>query len=146
MRHASLGEQDNAKRGETEEEKPLTRMGDKGCNIRKIVGQEIANQANDIANEDDPAKPTWKNVCPDRHYAKEERANDRQWPNQEQEVRDMERGYEASDASLKNGEDQHIKPNDNQSHQSIPTNLFRLSTIEKRYAQERQPSAWRNAQ
>ena len=75
-------------------------MGDKGCNIRKIVGQEIANQANDIANEDDPAKPTWKNVCPDRHYAKEERANDRQWPNQEQEVRDMERGYEASDASF----------------------------------------------
>jgi len=100
LRHASLGEQDNAKRGETKEEKPLTRIGDKGCNIRKIVGQEIANQANDIANEDAPAKPAWKNVCPDRHYAKEERANDRQWPNQEQEVRNMERGYEASDASF----------------------------------------------
>jgi hypothetical protein len=44
---ASLGEKDNAKRRETEEEKPLARIGDEGSNSRKIVGPEIANEGND---------------------------------------------------------------------------------------------------
>jgi hypothetical protein len=63
LRLASLREQENAKGGETEEEQPLARIGDEGSNMRKIIGQEIANEGNNIAHEEAEAEPAWKNAA-----------------------------------------------------------------------------------
>ena len=44
----------------------------------------MANEANNKAYEEAESEPAWKNARPHRHDAKQQRADHRQWPNDEQ--------------------------------------------------------------
>ena|SRR6266487_4563125 len=76
-----------------------------------------------IPHEEAEAEPAWKDARPHGHDAKEQRADDRQWPDDIQEVRRCERGHKTADTALQDREDQDIKPDDDQPNESNPPHL-----------------------
>src|SRR5579884_3977087 len=82
-----------------------------------------ADEGNTLAEEDD---------------AKEQRAEDRQWPDDKQEGRRRERGHQPADTALQDREDQDIKPDDDQPDKSNPPYLCRLSYIQCRKTQQQE--------
>ena len=67
-----------------------------------------------------------RNDSPNSHNAKEQRADDRQRPDDIQEVRRCERGHKTADTALQDREDQDINPDDDQPNESYPPYLCGL--------------------
>src|SRR5579885_2624680 len=103
-----------------------------------LAEEDDANDGKNVAREKAEAQPAWKNARPYGHDAKEQRADDRQRPDDKQEGRRRERGHQPADTALQDREDQDIKPDDDQPDKSNPPYLCRLSYIQCRKTQQQE--------
>ncbi len=128
-------EEYHAKGGETQPVQQDTDQADEG---NTLAEEDDANDGKNVAREKAEAQPAWKNARPYGHDAKEQRADDRQWPDDKQEGRRRERGHQPADTALQDREDQDIKPDDDQPDKSNPPYLCRLSYIQCRKTQQQE--------
>ncbi len=126
-------EEDHAKGGETE---PVQQHASQANEGSTLVKEDKADDAKNIAHEEAEAEPAWKDARPHGHGAKEQRADDRQWPDDIQEVRRRERGHQTADTALQDREDQGVEPDDDQPNEANPPYLCGLSSIQSRQAQQ----------